>query len=200
MTKVKNQIRWLLPAAVLLILALVFASVPVYAAEGDDTTDETEASVSFTAGELKLESVPMLNFGSHDISHEEQVLEAVNVSPNVQVSDLRGNGNGWDLVVSLTPFQLNGGGQTLQAASIQFDSPVVSAVNGNVGTPPSAVSRITLTSDSTETPVMSAESGEGMGVWSLGWDNEDVKLTVKPGTAQEGTSVATLNWSLQTTP
>lgn len=204
MTRVRKPIRWLLPAVALLLFALVSTGVPVHAAEGGEdaaTTGETEASVSFTAGKLKLDSVPVLDFGQHPISPEAQEYEAVSMAPNVQVSDLRGSGGGWDLLVSLSAFQMQeGGSATLKAASIHFTAPTVSAVNGTIGTPPSAVSDITLTSDDTETPVLTADSGEGMGLWGLGWNTSDVTLAVKPGTAQEGTSVAVLTWSLQSTP
>lgn len=205
MTRVKQTFRWLVPTVALLVFALLFVGLPVHAAEGapeeDGSSSETEASVTFTAGELKLLAVPVLEFGSHPVSATEQQYQAVSVSPNVLVSDLRGNGGGWELMVSLSPFQLNGdGGLTLKAASIHIANPTVSAVNGNLGTPPIPIADITLTSDGTETPVLKAGTGEGMGVWALQWNAADTTLIVKPGTAQEGHSLATLNWSLHAAP
>lgn len=210
MTTTKNSrknIKWLplliagLMAAGLMAGCLLFAGVPALAAEPGPTTGETEASVSFTAGELKLDSVPALDFGIHGISHEEQVYSAVTAGPNVQVSDLRGKGTGWDLFASLSPFaEEEGGGPTLKAASISLTDPGVTPVNGTVGNAPVAEANVTLDSDSTETPLLRAGTDAGMGVWSLGWSPESIKLTVLPGTAQEGKSVATLTWSLQATP
>lgn len=207
MIKSKKKTFWLLPTVVLMLLAFMFTTIPVHAAGEDedgsstDTTGQTEASVSFTAGELKLESAPVLDFGSHPISNVEQTYAAESVSPNVQVSDLRGGGNGWELYVSLSPFALEGSGTTtLKAATIRFTSPTVSALNSTVGTPPSAAADVILTSDSTETPILTAEANEGMGVWGLVWSAANTTLTVKPGTAQEGKSVASLTWTLQNTP
>lgn len=201
MTKTNNTIKWLLPAVALLLSAILFAGMPAYAVEASNTTGETEATVSFTAGELKLETVPMLDFGGHDISNEQQEYAATSVSPDVKVSDLRGKGTGWNLFVSLSSFKLESdSSETLKAASIQFTSPSVDALNGTVGTKPAAGENLVLTSDNTETPVWTAASGQGMGVWGLGWAKENVKLNVKPGTAEEGKSVASLTWSLQTTP
>lgn len=204
MTKTKKTVQRLAVFATLLLMAFLFTALPVYAAGEEpnpDTTGETEASVQFTAGELKLLQVPVLNFGNHPIADTEQSYQAVSAGPNTQVSDLRGSGLGWNLVVSLSSFHLEeGGGPTLQAATIQITSPKVAAVNGNVGTPPAAVAQLTLTSDGTETPVLEAGNGTGMGVWELVWTPANTTLTVKPGTAQQGKSVATLNWSLQSTP
>ncbi|MDL2327845.1 WxL domain-containing protein [Ruminococcaceae bacterium OttesenSCG-928-A11] len=202
MTKTKRVTKWMLPAALLLLLALVFTSVPAHAAGAEEgaSTDTTEANVSFEAGALKIDSAPVLNFGNHAISHEEQAYQAEGAA-NLQVSDLRGKGTGWDLYVALSGFKLaESDGPTLKAASIHFASPKVTAVNGTVGAPPAAKAEVSLSSDNTETLLWQAKTGEGMGVWSLGWEASNITLKVKPGTAEEGNSVATLTWSLQSTP
>ena len=200
MTEKSNTIRKFLLAALVLCLTLTAGVFPLQAIAAE-TTDNTKATVTFTAGELKLESVPVLDFGTNAISHMEEVYKAVTAAPDVQISDLRGSGNGWDLYVSLSPFTLDGSStETLNAASIRFTSPTVNGENGNAGTPPTATPDIKLTSDNTQTPVLKAGNGEGMGVWSLHWDTENTTLTVKPGTAEQGKSVATLTWSLQSTP
>lgn len=200
MTKTQKTFRWMRPMIALMLFAsLFFATMPVFAA--DDTTAETEASVEFTAGELKLISAPIIDFGSHDISNVEQTYEAASISTNVRISDLRGSGEGWDLMVSLSPFILEDlDEETLQASYISIASPDVKAVNGNAGAPPAAKDSVTLTSDSTETLVLEAGSDEGMGVWDLEFSTENTTLTVKPGTAKEGASTAVLTWSLQSTP
>lgn len=200
MTKMKKNLAWLAAALTLAILTAFVSTAPAHAAESA-TTGQTEAAVTFTAGELKLLSAPVLDFGSHTISDVEEEYEAVSVSTDARVSDLRGSGGGWTLMASLSPFALEGdGGPTLQAATIRITSPVVSAVNGNIGSPPKAVVDVELRSDGTETPVLQASADEGMGVWSLLWSAASTKLTVKPGTAQNGKSVATLTWSLQSAP
>ncbi|MDR2933177.1 MAG: WxL domain-containing protein [Oscillospiraceae bacterium] len=193
----KNLLMFLSPA---LVAAVILSGMPVNAASEIDQ-GQTQASITFTGGELKLNSVPVIDFGTHDISNELKEYAAESVTPVIQVGDLRGNGNGWDLVVTLSPFTLSdAGGPTLQAAAIKIANPVVSAVNGTIGAPPVAVTDVEITSDSTDTPVWKAAGGEGMGVWNLTWKADDTKLVVKPGTARQGTSTATLNWSLQSTP
>jgi hypothetical protein len=183
----------------LAIGGMMMLSVPALAAVADNSA--TKASIRFTAGELKLNSVPVLDFGTQNISHLEQNYPADSVAPVIEVSDLRGSGNGWELIVSLSPFNLEGSGTaTLQAASIQLTNPVVTAANGTVGTPPTAIGNVVLTSDDQPVPVWKANLHEGMGVWNLQWNPADALLNVKPGTAQEGKSEASLNWSLQSAP
>lgn len=186
---------------VLAMAALLFAVPARAASENEVDNGQTQASVTFQGGELKLNSVPVLDFGTHAISPDQQELAADSVTPVTEVSDLRGNGKGWDLNVTLSPFTLSeGGAATLQGASINVTNPKVGAANGTVGTPPAAVSEVEIASDSTETPVLKAGDKAGMGVWNLTWYAADTKLNVNPGTAQVGKSVATLNWSLQSTP
>lgn len=192
--------RW--PICIAGALAIVLAmGIPAYTATDTDTEKYTQASVTFTAGELILKSAPVLDFGSHDITGSEQRVLAASVSPAIQVSDLRGSTGGWTLMATLSPFtMIDGGQETLKAASIQISKSTVSAVDGNIGTPPAATPNLELPSDGTETPVWVAGSGEGMGVWNLNWAAADTVLVIKPGTAQKGTSVATINWSLQSAP
>lgn len=198
MTTVKKPGR-IVAALLGVAIALSAFALPAFAETVD--TGSTEASVTFTAGELKLKSVPAIDFGTQAIAPTEQNYTASTVAPVTQVSDLRGNGKGWDLMVALSPFKLNGTGtETLQAASINVAGYKVSAVNGSVGTPPAATDNLSIPSDGTETPVLQAGTQAGMGVWNLEWNAAAVTLNVKPGTAQKGSNVATMNWSLQSTP
>ncbi|GEM_PF-870089 len=193
-----------LAAAAVFSLVLNLTALPAWAVDesaGAGKTGNTDVSVTFTAGELTLSNVPSLNFGSHNISNQEENYSAELMGDNIRVSDLRGSGNGWKLMVSLSSFQLEGGTlPTLKAASIQVANQVVSAANGTLGKEPAAVSPLVIPSDSTETLVWEAKIDEGMGVWELIWEAADVKLNVKPGTGQVGKSVATMDWNLQTAP
>lgn len=196
--------QWKRRVSLLLTLTIILLScfAAAHAAEDAEAdTGTTEASVEFSPGELKLNSVPVLDFGVHTISAEENTYPAESVSAPIQVSDLRGSGSGWKLVAALSPFALDGTGvPTLQAAAIHVTSQAVSAVNGNVGTPPTAVPNVVLQSNNDDTLILRANAGEGMGVWNLVWSPANVGLLVKAGTAQTGRSVATLHWSLQSAP
>lgn len=183
----------------LLLSALILLALPLTVQAAD--TGSTQASVSFTGGEMRLNAVPHFDFGSQSITAAAAELEAATVSPDIQVEDLRGKGTGWNLLVSLSPFTLSEGGTpTLNAAEIHLANPTVNAVNGTIGAPPTGYPELVLPSDDTQTPIFAANTNQGMGVWSLSYAPSDSKLFVKPGTAAEGSSAATLTWSLQTTP
>lgn len=203
MLKTKKIGRVALPSLLALSIVLFAFSLPAHAAEidGNGTTGDTEASVTFTPGEIRLISAPTLDFGSNIITDEEKSYPATSMGANARVSDLRGSGEGWDLVVALSKFHLDSNDEeTLQGATITIVDPNVSAINGNIGAPPSQVTELVLTSDGVETPVWNAPTGTGMGVWDLEWQAANSTLTVKPGTVQNGKSVASMTWSLQSTP
>ena len=93
--------------ALLAVMILTMTNQPVQAAAvGDSTTGDTQAVVSFKAGDLKLQAAPALDFGQHEISAAVQVYTAESVGDSVRISDLRGSGEGWSLTVALSKFQL----------------------------------------------------------------------------------------------
>ena len=111
--------------ALLAVLILTMTNQPVQAAAvGDSTTGDTQAVVSFKAGDLKLQAAPALDFGQHEISAAVQVYTAESVGDPVRISDLRGSGEGWSLTVALSKFQLKeDGGDTLAGAVINTSAP-----------------------------------------------------------------------------
>ena len=153
--------------ALLAVLILTMTNQPVQAAAvGDSTTGDTQAVVSFKAGDLKLQAAPALDFGQHEISAAVQVYTAESVGDPVRISDLRGSGEGWSLTVALSKFQLKeDGGDTLAGAVINTSAPTVKTNAENLGKPPVQVTEIELTSDGTVTRVWNAEEKSGMGVW-----------------------------------
>ena len=166
--------------ALLAVLILTMTNQPVQAAAvGDSTTGDTQAVVSFKAGDLKLQAAPALDFGQHEISAAVQVYTAESVGDPVRISDLRGSGEGWSLTVALSKFQLKeDGGDTLAGAVINTSAPTVKTNAENLGKPPVQVTEIELTSDGTVTRVWNAEEKSGMGVWELEWIAGNTTLTV----------------------
>lgn len=202
MDKTKQIGKKITLLALLAALILTMTNQPVQAAAvGDSTTGDTQAVVSFKAGDLKLQAAPALDFGQHEISAAVQVYTAESVGDPVRISDLRGSGEGWSLTVALSKFQLKeDGGDTLAGAVINTSAPTVKTNAENLGKPPVQVTEIELTSDGTVTRVWNAEEKSGMGVWELEWIAVNTTLTVYPGTAEEGDSEAVLTWNLQSTP
>lgn len=196
----KKQISAMLAAAILSMAAATTVSAASRVGD-DDLGGKSNATVEFTGGTIKLDKVPELDFGSHGIAAEAEAYAADSVSDIIQVSDLRGTGEGWDLMVSLSNFHhASDNAVTLKGAKIQISNPVVKALNGTTAEAPAVDSEITLSSGNVETLLLKAGDNEGMGVWGLEWKAAETKLLVNPGTARTGKSIATLTWSLQTTP
>ena len=167
-----------------------------------DLNAETTATVEFNAGELSLVSVATLDFGQQDISTSEETYTAKDVDSAIQVSDLRGSGEGWDLTVALSEFTHKDNDETLPGAYLTFSGTTVEDVNETNGSAPTSVSTVSLKidSDDEQNSIFVAGDEAGMGVWELTIEPEAVELTVLPGTTYAGEYQADLTWSLQTTP
>lgn len=197
----KTKFSGLALAFALLLGVLTIASPQNIHAEAV-TSVESTAEVEFNAGELTLPQVATFNFGQQDITTGTATYDAVSVGNAIQVSDLRGNGKGWDLNVSLSQFvhadndkELTGAYVTLSGTTIED----INETNGNAPASPSTAS-LRLDSDGEENPIFIASTDAGMGVWSITTELTDAKLTVPSGTVYSGVYEADLNWTLQTTP
>ena len=183
------------------MLALLVTIIPQTAYAADPENKETVATVTFKPGELELLTVPEFDFGEHAISATTQAYPSTDADTPIEISDLRGSNEGWDLNVSLTPFTLaDGTTESIQGSYIEINNAVVSAVNNTVGVKPTVDEEgIHIDSDSSETSIFKAVNSGG-GVWQMTWDAEDATLTVLPGTVRTGENEATLTWSFQATP
>lgn len=199
-----NRVRRYLPFTAAVVFGVMTAATPVYAVQTTralEQSEETEVSVTFAGGKLELMKVPVLEFGTQTISNRKESYQAETISSEIQVGDMRGTAKGWELMVALSGFTMATNGEsTLEAAEIHITNPVVSAAGQTIGAPPSTATNIVLTSDQTETTILTAADRNGMGVWDLNWSETGVELVVLPGTARAGKSAATLTWSLQSTP
>lgn len=183
-------------ATALVLLASLIA-MPTMAIQVD--TGTSDANISFVGGDLTLEKTPSIDFGSHPISAVLETYTSVSISGSIDVSDLRGSGEGWKLLASLSEFQLNGTTPTLQGAYITIPSLNPQPSNGTIGTAPTGSTDIKLTSDNTSATMLTAAVGTGMGAWATTLV-DPVTLTVNPGTSAVGNSSAQINWSLENTP
>lgn len=197
----QRKSRFLNSTLVFTLAALLLHPVVSYAEENDKNKNTT-ASVSFIAGELKLTSVPSLDFGTQSIVGTEQNYTADTIQQNIQISDLRGSGNGWHLTASLSKFRLDdvdSTTETLQGAYITISNQKISCDNISLEKP-ECEKEVILTSGSASATILTAQKEKGMGIWNDDWDKESAVLTILPGTAKVGTSHAVIDWSLQDTP
>ena len=224
------------PLVSLLSLALAFTVVsPSLSAEG---SAESQATVEFTAptepvapvnpedptqpnpdagdagnitgqeGPLSLDYVSHLDFGNQIISTSQEVYEATTDLPYIQVSDLRGTGEGWEVIAQVSHFN-NEGIDSLPGSSIQLnngnavststtDGPVINpSINLVTGRDP--VNVVTAAPKEDGSTVSTAQ---GLGTWVMRWlgesegTNEKVTLTVPGSTASVGNHTATITWTL----
>ena len=168
----------------------------------DDKTANTQATVTFEAGKITLTSAPVLDFDTHNISGATMEYEVIGDENRVQVSDLRGSGEGWTLTAKLSVFRHNdaeNGSETLQGAFITVTNPAVTS-NSTIATASPTAETFTLTSGSDSVDIIRADLTQGMGVWDSLWTRTNTKLTVLVGTAKLGDSYATIDWNLQVAP
>lgn len=169
--------------------------------EGDDGEKEDGGSTGNT-GALRVDWVTPLEFGTQKLSSESATYRTTSINPNVQVSDLRGTGDGWTLFVTASEF--TDGKNTLKGATITLPEGTPKTTNGNISEAPTTYG-VELVTDGTSDPVrvMKAFEDTGMGTWADEFeDNEEdkyVTLSVPAGN-YAGDYEATLTWTLSDAP
>ena len=198
----KTKVSGLALALVFLLGALTILTPKSIYAAGDDTNKETTATVTFEAGTLSLVNVATFDFGEQEIAAASETYSAISVDPAIRVSDLRGNGSGWDLNVALSEFLHEESSKELSGAFLTLTGTSISGINGTLSNAPTSTSTesLVLASDGEQNSIFVAEADAGMGVWEINTELTDAELTVLPGTARTGNYEADLTWTLQTTP
>lgn len=122
--KITNGLFTVAGIALLLSIGSI-ASNNVSAADGDiAATANTTAKFSITDGNLELQSVPDLNFGTHSVQEimEKSTLglesDGNNKVANIKVSNYKVAANGWRLTASATPFK--NGNEDLTGAQLSI--------------------------------------------------------------------------------
>lgn len=182
--------------------------------------DEKEDPTGNT-GELRLDVVPVFDFGTKKITTGEKEYSAElpvdatsteEIPYYVQVTDVRGTGAGWSLTAKLTD-QFTDGTHTLDGATIALANVASEAQTGT--TAPTSTTDGSLEYDAVNDKsikIASAAANEGMGVSAVRFGDtarygstltadDSVKLTI-PGTTQvyANTYKATIKWTLGATP
>lgn len=173
-------------------------------------------------GPLTIDFASSFDFGSHDISNQDQTylakaqgyFSSTDVTPNyVQVTDRRGTFSGWELkVMEVAQFtQIATGPQKykeLKGSIIALKKPTPASISG---TSAPKAQEIQSLIPGVETQIALASSGEGAGTWVIRWGSQDelttdglcsnVTLFVPGATPKDATSYqTTLNWILSDLP
>lgn len=160
-------------------------------------------------GPLQINFVSHLNFGTDiKITSKNVTANAKNTkTPYFQVSDLRGNGEGWSLKVSLGEFKAAGSEKTIPGATVAFNNGV--AVTSNeTNDNPATTSDLVLDVAGTSKPMLTATKGNGRGTWLAAYpktagavDNDKIVFNAPTNSIDANTDyTSVLTWQLTDTP
>lgn len=179
---------------------------------GEDGNHGMDGNVTGDTGLLTLDYVSNLNFEPATITETTRPLESTTIQPFIQVTDLRGEGTGWNIRAQAGNFR-KGEKNTLIGSTIDFKEGTAASSNEELSKPD--VFDFQLTTGGAAADVASAAakttedvtSGQGIGTWAIGWlatetaeKNSKVVLTVPSFEASEGTHTAIIEWTLSDGP
>lgn len=151
-------------------------------------------------GPLTIDNASPLLFGENKIEGGKMVFTTTTQNPNVQVTDKRGEGQGWNLQVKTADFvDQTDAKKILKGAELSLPVGTATPTAGNISVAP-AVNAVVLGSTNAKAQtIMSANKSNGLGTWMDKFDASQVKLTVPAGNLV-GEYVSTLTWSLLDAP
>nr|WP_315528825.1 WxL domain-containing protein [Carnobacterium maltaromaticum] len=167
-----------------------------------DPTDPENPGTGQT-GPLSIDYVSNIKFGEHKITGKDIAYKAKNSNPFVQVTDVRGAGDGWSLSAKMTEFK--SGNKVLRGATLALkDGAVKAGSSSNISLAPT---NSDVLFDNTESKlVMNAKDKGGRGTWVTVWSgtdqaNEAVQLNVVAGTPEANTEyTSSITWELEDAP
>ncbi|WP_416827947.1 WxL domain-containing protein [Ectobacillus polymachus] len=191
------------------VLFLFISSQGILAASSQDSAATVGFYENNPDGDLTLDSVPGLDFGSQKISLSDEAYNSLNLTPFIQVTDNRSinNATGWNVTVKASPFTSTTSTSTLNGATINFSNG--DSTSDLTYTKPTTIPFVVTTDGDVGTvKVVSAKQGEGRGTWKTSWlpttsnpaTNDSVTLHVPGGIMANEQYTSTLTWTLSNTP
>lgn len=174
-----------------------------------DPLNPEEGEATGNEGALTIDYIPHLNFGNQ-IKIETKQME-VNLknetTPFAQVTDKRGNGEGWTLKASLSQFTAENTGRSIRGAAIELREPEVTTSTSNVlpEDAPTAKSQ-TLEAGGQTKVLMTAQKDQGRATWLVkypksGGENSNIRFTAPAASLDAQTFYkAAITWELYDGP
>lgn len=201
--------KTLLTSALISGVVLGLGAMNSVSAADSNTSKDTTASATFTAGEdptnpgsgpLSLKSATAaIDFGTKPISAKADTLNS-NTAVDVTVNDLRGTFVGWKVNVAGTPLMSDEKEPTvLKGATISLPDGVASSVDGSSD----AVKGITATATGNVLDggaAIVAPATNGTGEIKTNYAQAGINLGVVGGSAHAAKYTTTLNWTLTDSP
>ena len=151
-------------------------------------------------GDLRIDYMSKIDFGKQTISGKTETYTAEKpaLTTEVQVSDLRGTGAGWNLQVSYDTEKpgFTSEDKTLNGAELTLPVGTPETAEDNSSAAP-ATSKVVVNNDAQN--IMSAAANTGLGTWADEMEPGNVTLKVPSGNLV-GDYTATLVWTLSDAP
>ena len=165
--------------------------------DGEDNSNEPTGNT----GALRIDYISNIDFGTQKISSDTKRYFAVSPANYVesQVSDLRGNGAGWNLQVSYdseNPGFFNADGTELAGAELSLPAGTAKSVADNQSQP---AETFAVKVNKEAQNIMTAAVKAGLGTWEDQMKATSVSLKVPSGNLA-GSYSATLVWTLTDAP
>lgn len=160
-------------------------------------TNESQATVDFKPGFLKLTEVSSITFNEVDIVAEDATAKA-NSEVSAIVSDLRGTHAGWTLTAGLNEFTDEEGSPSLAATNIKF---VAGSAESSADSNPVVRNDVKLEAGAEpKSLLVEAVKGAGVGKSTVTWEPENVQLTVPESVVKVGKHTADIDWLMTDGP
>lgn len=164
-------------------------------------TDGNGNGPTGATGDITIDNLTPLDFGKVKLTGGAQNVKNIVKDPNVQVTDKRGTGAGWNITVKSSEFKdTTDSTHILKGAQINFPvGKVVASDSTNTAAP--TAKAITVPADGLDNAqiLMSADKDKGMGTWADVMTTDGITLDIAGG-AYAGSYNADLTWTLGDTP
>lgn len=158
-------------------------------------------------GPLSIDNVIVFAFEEMNLSGTTQriPLEA-KTAQNIQVTDTRGTGTGWNLQIKQTPLVDSATDHELKGAYINLVAGTVVAGNDNVtpeAAPTTSANGAVYATKGEFQKIMTAEKDNGMGTWKSFFNQEDATTDIElvvPSGNMVGNYAGTVVWALTDGP
>lgn len=153
-------------------------------------------------GPLTIDVRPFLQFGEAKLVSGKTILPIANTyNTNVQVTDSRAKGAGWDLQVAISEFKDAATSKTLSGAQLTLGFKELQTTNATQNNAPTPA--VSVAVNDQPQSLLSAAAGSGLGTWAYLFDQTKVepksKLEILSGN-YVGDYSATITWTLSDTP
>lgn len=172
-------------------------SVVIKAGSGKTNPEIPISPATEQLGPLSIDAVSTLNFASIEMGKKGIAQVSQGEVLGIQVTDTRGLGTGWNVMVKISEFQNLKKDRVLKA-NVSIPTGKVASQKSGIVNAPTATSVVLNEFDS---PIFSAAKEKGMGTYTNSFEGNGEQVTIEtPSGALTDSYSANLIWTLQDAP